>query len=164
MLLSLSELNDLLSNCIIDAPLYVTDCQLFMQVLQVTGCRPMELFDSSLWSVVSGSTVSLQPLKHNATRSFQLASLPSKFGEWLVASHPLFPLSTYRNQSFAWKKVVKLYPVMCLGKACDLYLYRHAFIKNLAADGKTIREIMAITGHRSPSIVSGYVNSVLYYE
>jgi integrase len=162
MILDFTELRDSLQNAIDDCPIWYSDLKDFMYTLFWTGCRPDEVLKLNLWSDYGEEVLRLEALKDNNPRIIPKEAVAEVFLDSILNNYPYFQSYNYNkfNQSFA--RVYQYPNAYVLDKRCGLYLFRHYYIKKLWYDGLTIPEIMQITGHKSPPIVEGYINSIIY--
>jgi len=73
---------------------------------------------------------------------------------------------TYVNKTTANLVMKRHFPhwaTLDSGKFLGTYLFRHRYIKNLAASGQTPAQIAATIGESNINNVNGYINSVIMY-
>lgn len=158
--------NSMLESSLIAAkdntPPYYPFLSTVLNVLYFTGCRPHEVLDLSLWSRIDSDSFLLKALKGNSPRLINKIDLPPIFINYIDNNFLPFSLINYRQFVYQFLRIYQYPSAMIDNKKCTLYLYRHAFIKRLADEGKTIEQIRQITGHKSDAIVEGYIGSLIY--
>tara|TARA_B110000503_G_C7121298_1_gene402647 strand:+ start:1305 stop:1802 length:498 start_codon:yes stop_codon:yes gene_type:complete len=134
-----------------------------LKVLYYTGCRPVELLDSSRWAIDNFGEITLQPAKNNLPRVIPAAPWPVDFVKWIQFGSSAFSLVTYSKIKNLHEKVWPYPQCYVLNKAIDPYVYRHHYVQKLANDGMTLPQIVAAMGWRSDQVANRYINSSVYY-
>jgi hypothetical protein len=133
-----------------------------LTICYLSGCRPNELFGVPRWSIQSLGVFRLQPSKGNLAR--EIIGMP--FPEYaidniLAAKAPFWPYSERRLLMY-FKKFRPSPKLFCGNRDIETYIYRHLYIRELYALGLTPDQIALEMGYSTTSVVSGYINSVIY--
>jgi hypothetical protein len=145
------------------AKVYSSGIWACVSVLYATGCREAEVLDRARWAQKSADLYELQPQKSNAPRLIKAADLSPVFIHWIAGSGYPSALASRNNLRRISRTFSIFPPLFCGSKGISSHRFRHNRIRQLYAAGKSTAEIMAIFGLSSPSIVTGYGTSALYY-
>lgn len=128
-----------------------------------TGCRPMELLTISLWDYSPHPIVSLQPLKGNNLRYFNLTDLSESLQFGIQNNvHPYQNL-TYRQLRSLLQKLIPYPTIQTEFKSAIDYMFRYNRVKIMHADGETDVFIQLWFGWINSFIPQIYYNQQLYY-
>jgi len=127
-----------------------------MELMYLTGCRPIEAVDRDRWFPVSGLLVEMDTAKNGSNRQFSESQLPDGFFQAIQDGRWLFPVSRLSQaQTFFVKNWP--YPKAKVGqKDLQLYAFRYRYIKKLKLEGVTNLDIAAIMGWSTTALVSVY--------
>ena len=126
-------------------PFYSTVSE-FLFDIYVTGCRPNELLDISLWSenVIDSEYWDLQPLKGNNVRTFKKVMLSDSLNYAIVNSVDPYDGITLRQIEYSIKQISPFITVMLLDRYAVVYCNRYNKVRDYLRDGKTQLEITAL--------------------
>lgn len=159
MILTLAQLQEDNQRIVDQLRSYSADLHTLVDILSRTGCREGEVLDRDRWSPVGDGSWILLPQKFNAPREIKPHQLNGKFRAWLESSGYPYQLSSLVNLRRSVEKFTR-YPIAYVGeKRISTHRFRHAFIKDLAAQGLTPSEIQSVMGLSSKSVVLGYIGS-----
>lgn len=131
-------------------------------VMYWTGCRPVELLDRKRWRFDVNDDLFLQPAKGNSERLIPNQLWPTSFDGWVRGEDSSFRFVTYYNCRNLFHHLFPLRQTFIGNKQADQYLFRHRYVKNLKLNGRTDQQIQQDMGWSSESLVTRYVNSVVY--
>jgi len=161
-IITYTDLNKALEVVVGGSPFYSQFLTDAFFVMYHSGCRPIELQDRNRWSFSAGGELSLQPAKGNNLRKIPLQVWPSSFVGWVNGSDTKFRFVTYYNCGNLFHHLFPLAQPFIGLKQADQYLFRHRYVKSLAIAGRSVTEIKQDMGWVSDSLVTRYVNSVVY--
>lgn len=131
--------------------------------LYTTGCRPLELLNNSLWSLLDDGNYMLQPLKNNLPRYIDTTQLTFYFRKSLQADNPLYAPLTYRRLRDRFNQFYQFYKPTVGNKDVELYLFRYRYVRGLKLAGLTDAEIVDMMGWTSSSVLNGYLDNDINY-
>lgn len=129
-----------------------------------TGCRPMELFDNSLWTKQTASSYELTPLKHNNARNIADLQLTWYFRNALNEGYPLYSPLSYRRMRYHFQQFYVYSHPTVGGKDIELYLFRYRYIRALKLQGDSDALIIEKMGWTSASVLNGYLNNSIFVD
>lgn len=162
--ITLPQLNTFCQQSILPLPHYYENSRAALEVMYLSGCRPAEAVDLSLWSVVNPTLFNLRPLKRNKTRSIDVSNFPPLFLSYFSGGSQEYRLAT---QSRCLNYFRHTWPAKQLQKGSknvELYCYRYRYVKQLHANGATIQQIQNNMGWNNTELAQRYVDSVLYTD
>lgn len=159
---NLADLDALIQNIRIQLILDYTWAVDAIDLLTATGMRPNEIFGVNRFSSFNSEYYQLATSKKNLPRLFP-KTIFKPYMQELIADNqaPLTPYSE-RRLRMLWDRTDPNPEMYVLDKPIELYVMRHTYIKTLAANGYTLEEIALDMGYTSTTVVSGYINSVIY--
>ena len=158
-ILTLQQINESLSPLLtLDVP-GVPYFSGLMQLLHSTGARPADIMPPGAITKNASGNFFLNPLKGNNQRSINPQGLTDSQIIQIENNQPIFNPFSVRRFRYHFSANYK-YPLASVGeKQIALYIFRHAFIKNLVAEGLTSIEISEIMGYTTTTPVQFYSES-----
>lgn len=144
--------------------LYDINMSYYFNTMYVTGCRPAELMDISLWSFDGSSSVILQPLKKNYNRAFDSTTIAPAFIDYIINQNNVFATNSIGKYQYIFDKYNYLGRLINGAKYFNLYTFRYALARSLYADGMTPEDITTYFGWQDRYVVHSYLDDNLYYE
>lgn len=133
---------------------------------RLAGCRVQELFQRDRWSIVSSSTVQVQPQKGNALRILQVSDLGFNDADDLAPTFADMIRLPSRQYERAFSLIVGQQGLWRLyedGFAHpSTHLFRHVKIKELANQGMSKDYIATWIGERTADNLDYYLNSTYF--
>jgi len=157
-----ATLDSLLAYEVSRLPAYAPTLSFAASLLYATGCRATEAVELNKWTIVGNGTVTLQPLKHNTLRTFNLSILPTTFTYWFN-NQPLYnEWTTYRRLQYLCAKMFGGYQIEVGKKNSLLHLFRHNYIRKLVNSGLPLAQVQALMGHATIDTTTAYSTTIIY--
>lgn len=152
--------------CINNAARYSNRYAEAFELMKITGCRPVELFDHERWKIVDSNTVSLQPAKGNNLRYIESSLIPANI---LQSIEDGFIITACLSQSSLYRYFAITFPTrpLFVGNSIKqspigIYIFRHRAFKLKELELSDPTAVGAYFGEIDIKNTNGYINSVLY--
>jgi hypothetical protein len=124
----------------------------------------MEMLTLSLWSYISPTNITLQPLKGNSIRHFGEQDLTQSFLDSLQGNYPPYQGLSLRQIEYVNKKILPVPEVQTIEKSAISYVFRYNFVKQLSLSGVSDAAIAVIMGWSTSALSSAYANRPLFAD
>lgn len=159
MELTYTQLNSSLLDTIRIIPGYQTTIPAALNLLYLSGCRPVEALDPERWTLNNYGLVELRTAKLGLVRTFETDQLPAEFVEALRDGRWLFHLIRISQVELFYARLWWYVGARVGEKEVKLYAFRYRYVKFLVRSGYSDQEIKTIMGWNSISLVSQYNNA-----
>lgn len=159
--ISLSELDNFLKNQIANFPVYLPDITLALQVLYITGCRPIEVCEPFRWQQVANNQLQLTPVKFSNNRCFGIELFNQQWLQLLQNNDVYITQINYRKLQYHWYKKIGKFGISTGNKKSLLHLFRHNYIKKNLENVQTLEQLQYLVGHKDSNSTVGYLTSTI---
>lgn len=129
----------------------------WVEALNVTGCRPHEVLNMNLWQITQENDVILQPGKGNTARNFVIGALPKEFIARIEASQAIDYVSELRTLSRVINRSIEGAQIKIGGEFAAGYIFRHAFVRLNSTNFTTPEQFMSLMGWVNPNTYLSYI-------
>lgn len=158
------ELNSLCSYLSATSYIYYPISVSFFKDLFTTGCRPSELLDISLWTIIDPTTIELQPKKSNDPRTFTPDELSTDLLFAIMFNVPPYQGLSLRQLSSVLKKILPVDIIQTTSKSAIDYMFRYNRVKTMHQQGLTDIQIQDIFGWSTPALSLSYRSATMYRD
>lgn len=134
------------------------------RAMRHTGCREGEVCDLTRWSLTKVGQYELRTEKGKGVRTIEASDLPLEFRHWIAERKDgRAPTSVDRLRS-SFRQMITWRSLTVGRKGVSTHLFRYTYIRQLAEDGLSVKDIMAHMALTSERVVEGYLNNEVIGE
>lgn len=137
------------------------------QLLYLTGCRPLEIFDAQRWSVFEDDYVLLQPAKGNKIRVLPFDLFPAGYVSSIYAGNIQSSFLSRSTLERFFYKYFYYRPTFIYNSEnfnpIGLYLFRHFRMKEKFNEFETVEDVSDYFGEVDHKNTENYIFSQLFY-